>query len=157
MRYSNRPTDPGPRGGSDDGSAAIEVLVLGVLLLVPLVYLVLTVAALQGAAFAAEGAARQAARSIVLARDDAAGRAAGAAAISAGLADWKLPERSAAVTVRCSPDPGDCLTPRGSVVVDVRVAVALPLLPPALAVNSPGTVPVAASAAQRVSMFTARG
>ena len=33
----------------DDGSAAIEVLVLGVLLLVPLVYLVLTVAALQSA------------------------------------------------------------------------------------------------------------
>ena len=154
MRSSSRSTE---LRAPEEGSAAIEVLVLGVLLLVPLVYLVLTVAALQGAAFAAEGAARQAARSIVLADDDTAGRAAASAAIDAALADWHLPEDSAAAQVRCAPDPRDCLTPRGTVVVEVRVAVALPLLPPALAIDSPGTVPVAASASQRVSMFTAPG
>lgn len=137
----------------EEGSAVVEAFVLGVLLLVPLVYLVLTVAALQGAAFAAEGAARQAARSIVLAEDDAAGRAAADAAVGVALADWKVPRSAVAVTVDCRPDPGDCTTPRGSVRVAVRVAAALPLLPRAAAVDSPGSVPVAAVAVQRVSMF----
>ena len=72
------------------GSAAVEVLVLGVLLLVPLVYLVLTLAVLQGAAFAAEGAARQAARSIALAADDRSGRAAADDAVAVALADWRV-------------------------------------------------------------------
>lgn len=144
------------RGGErrgEEGSAVVEAFVLGVLLLVPLVYLVLTVAALQGAAFAAEGAARQAARSIVLAEDDAAGRAAADAAVGVALADWTVRPSAVAVTVDCRPDPGDCTTPRGSVRVAVRIAVALPLLPRAVAVDSPGSVPVAAVAVQRVSMF----
>ena len=137
----------------DEGSIAIEVFVLGVLLLVPLIYLVLTASVLQGAAFAAEGAARQAARSIVLADDDGSGRAAADAAVRVALADWKVPEGAAAVSVVCRPRPADCLTPRGTVRVQVRLAAALPLLPPAVALNAPGTVPVSAAAVQRVSMF----
>lgn len=136
----------------EDGSVAVEVFVFGVLLLVPLLYLVLTLAVLQGAAFAAEGAARQAARSIVLAEDDASGRAAADAAIRVALADWKVPEGGARVEVSCAPDPGDCLVPRSTVRVAVRVAAALPLLPPAL-VDAPGTVPVDASAVQHVSAY----
>src|SRR4051812_11106945 len=135
------------------GSAAVEVLVLGVLLLVPLVYLVLTVAALQGAAFAAEGAARQVARSIALAPTDREGRAAARAAAVVALADWRLAATAADVVVRCRPDPGDCATARGTVDVRVTVAAALPLLPPTLVPDAPGSVPVAARAVQRVSMF----
>ena len=127
-----RRSSPSP----EQGSAAVEVLVLGVLLLVPLVYLVLTVAALQGAAFAAEGAARQAARSIALAATDARGEA--------GRPTPRRPSRSPTGTSipprpssRCGarPDPDDCGTPRGTVDVRVRVAATLPLLPPALAVG----------------------
>src|SRR5689334_20678554 len=128
----------------EHGSAAVEVLVLGVLLIVPLVYLVLTVAALQGAAFAAEGAARQAARSLALAPDDAAGRAAADRAAAVALEDWRIEASAATVEVRCSPDPGDCSTPRGTVDVRVRVAAALPLMPPALDVDAPAGVPVEA-------------
>jgi len=151
MRRSN----PLPDGSAESGSAAVEFLTLGVLLLVPIVYLVLVLAALQGAAFAAEGAARQAARELVLAPTDADGRSAAAAAVQVGLADWRIPESAARVDVRCSPDPADCLVPRGSVAVTVRVAVALPLLPPALRLGTPGAVPVQATAVQRVSMFEA--
>jgi hypothetical protein len=139
------------------GSTAVEVLVLGVLLLVPLVYLVLTVAALQGAAFAAEGAARQAARSIALAATDADGRRAADTAASVALADWHVERSAARVVVRCAPVPDDCSTPRGTVEVRVRVAAALPLLPPALAIDAPGTVPVQAGSVQRVSMFGGGG
>jgi hypothetical protein len=137
----------------EQGSAAVEVLVLGTLLLVPLVYLVLTVAALQGAAFAAEGAARQAARSLVLAATDAEGRRTADAAASIALADWHVDPGAAQITVTCAPDPDDCGTPRGTVDVRVRVAATLPLLPPALAVDAPGTIPIEARSVQRVSMF----
>lgn len=139
----------------EDGSAAVEVLVLGVLLLVPLVYLVLIVAALQGAAFAAEGAARQAARTIALAATDDDGRRAADAAVEVALADWRIEPGATDVEVVCAPDPGDCVTPRGTVAVHVRVAAALPLLPPAIAVDAPGAIAVDATALQHVSMFAA--
>jgi hypothetical protein len=137
----------------DGGSAVIEVLVLGVLLLVPLLYLILTVAALQGAAFAAEGAARQIARSIALGATDAAGRRAADTAAAVALADWHVPVSAARIDVRCTPHPADCATARGTVDVRVRVAAALPLLPPAVAPGAPGSVPVDARSVQRVSMF----
>ena len=47
---------------AEDGSASLEFITAGMLLLLPLVYLVLTMAAIQAGAFAVEGAARQAAR-----------------------------------------------------------------------------------------------
>ena len=78
-----------------------------------------------------------------------------APAVQVALADWRIDPGAAAVEVDCSPVPGDCATPRGSVEVLVRVAVALPLLPPALVPEAPGTVPVDATALQRVSMFAA--
>ena len=144
-----RRSSPSP----EQGSAAVEVLVLGVLLLVPLVYLVLTVAALQGAAFAAEGAARQAARGIALAATDAEGRQVALSAATVALADWHVDPAAAELTVRCTPDPGDCSTPRGTVDVRVRVAATLPLLPPALDIGAPGSIPIEARSVQRVSMF----
>jgi hypothetical protein len=135
----------------------VEFLMLGVLLLVPIVYLVLLLAALQGASFAAEGAARQAARMIVLAPADPEGRAAAQAAVEAGLADWRIRPGAASVQVACGPVPGDCTTPRGTVQVTVRISVALPLMPPALAVSAPGTIGVEAHAVQHVSMFRPAG
>jgi hypothetical protein len=156
MPSANRRPDPAA-GSAEQGSAAVEFLTLGVLLLVPLVYLVLTLGALQGAAFAAEGAARQAARTLVLAATDAQGRAAAAASAQEGLADWRIAPTAARIEVRCAPAPEDCLRVRGRVRVTVRIAVALPLLPPALAVDAPGSVAIEGHAVQSVSMFQAPG
>lgn len=150
-----RRSSPFRDGEAQAGSAAVEFLTLGIVLLVPLVYLVLVLASLQGAAFAAEGAARQAAREVVLAADDTAGRAAATGAVRTALADWRIPASASAVELRCAPDPGDCLVARGTVSVTVRVAVALPLLPRALSLGTPGAVPVEAHAVQHVSMFEA--
>jgi hypothetical protein len=140
------------REDGESGSAAIEFLTVGLLLLVPLVYLVLTLGALQAASFAAEGVARQAARVYVLAPTDSEGRARMAASVAAGLADWHLPASALQLGLAC--DAGDCRTPRGTVTVTARVAVALPLLPPALRLGAPGSIAVTAQAAQRMSMFT---
>jgi hypothetical protein len=124
---------------------------VGLLLLVPLVYLVLTLGALQAAAFAAEGVARQAARVYVLAPTDAEGRSRMAASVATGLADWHLPASALQLGMSCG--AGDCRAPRGTVTVTARLAVALPLLPPALHVGAPGSIAVTAHATQRMSMF----
>jgi hypothetical protein len=49
----------------DTGTASLEFITAGLVLLVPLVYLVLTMSAIQGGALAVEGASRQAARVFV--------------------------------------------------------------------------------------------
>ena len=141
------------RGSGESGSAAIEFLTVGLLLLVPLVYLVLSLGALQAASFAAEGVARQAARVYVLAPTDAEGRSRMAASVATGLADWHLPASALQLGLTCA--PGDCRAPRGTVTVTARLAVALPLLPPALHVGAPGSIAVTAHASQRMSMFAA--
>jgi nitroreductase len=140
-----------PPDDRQSGSAAIEFLTVGLLLLVPLVYLVLTLGALQAASFAADGLARQAVRVYVLASTDAEGRSRMAASVAAGLADWHLPASALQLALTC--DQGDCRTPRGTVTVTARVAVALPLLPPALHLGAPGSIAVTARAAERMSMF----
>lgn len=140
---------------AERGSASVEFMTAGVLLLVPLVYLVLTLSALQGAAFAAEGAARQAARVTASAPSADVGRQQAAAAVATALTDWQVQPGATRTDVRCTPDPDDCGTPRGSVEVTVRIAVALPFLPPAIRTSTPGAVAVQASAVQHVSTFAA--
>jgi hypothetical protein len=53
-RRSDRP--------DDEGAAIVEFIALSLLLLVPLTYLVVTLSRIQAGAFAAEGAAHEAAR-----------------------------------------------------------------------------------------------
>jgi hypothetical protein len=97
--------------------------------------------------------ARQAARVYVLAPTDAEGRSRMAASVATGLADWHLPTSALQLGLAC--DSGDCRTPRGTVTVTARLAVALPLLPPALHLGAPGSIAITAHAAQRMSMFAA--
>ena len=53
------------RWTDDDGNASLEFITAGMILLLPLVYLVLVVAAVQAGSLAVEGAARQAVRVFV--------------------------------------------------------------------------------------------
>jgi hypothetical protein len=137
------------------GSASVEFVVAGLLMLVPLVYLVLTLSAVQAAALATEGSARQAARAYVLADSPADAAAAADRAVRIGLADYGLDADAADVAVVCSPEPGRCLTRRGTVAVTVRVSVPLPLLPAAVQAATPLAVPVEGRAVQAVSRFWA--
>ncbi|KZC96611.1 MULTISPECIES: hypothetical protein [Clavibacter] len=137
----------------DRGSAALEFITAGVLLLVPLVYLVLALSAIQGAALATEGAARQAVRVYVRAADDAAGRREAEAAVEVALADQGVPPTGIVLDITCTPDPRACHVPRSLVHVSVRVSAGLPLAPPALGPDTPGAVVVAGAADERVSVF----
>ena len=143
----------GTRAADDRGSASLEFLTAGMLLLVPLVYLVLALGAIQSAALAAEGAARQAARVFVQAESTPAGSAAAERALALALADHGVQASDVALSIRCSPVPTQCHTRRGWVTVEVSVRVPLPLLPPVVEFGGPLSVPIDASATQQVSRF----
>jgi hypothetical protein len=83
----------------DGGSAVLEFTFLGLLLLVPVVYLVLTVGAVQGASFAVVGAADQAAKVFVDSEtpDEAHSRA--QQAVDLAVSDFNFPSEDATVTV----------------------------------------------------------
>lgn len=118
------------------GSALVEFTWLGILLLVPLVYLVVAVFDVQRGAYAVSAASRAAARAYSLAPDDTAGRARAAAAAHQALADQGLGDQSYRLEISCRP-AGACLRPGGTVVVRLATQVTLPLLPDALGSNRP--------------------
>ena len=142
---------------ADDGSASLEFVSAGVLLLVPLVYLVLAMASVQGGSLSVEGAARQAARVYVQASSEAEARARAESAVRFALADYGLDAADATVRIRCAPDPARCLTRRGIVTVRVGVRVPLPLVPSGLSVATGASVPLEADSAQQVSRFWSGG
>ena len=142
------------RFASERGSASLEFITVGLVMLVPLVYLVLTMSSIQAGALAAEGAARQAARVFVQAQTLEQANAAASSAVQFALDNHGVDASDAAVTITCAPDPGDCLARKGFVTVQVAIAVDLPLAPPVLTGNFPLQVPLDAAATQQVSQFT---
>ncbi len=152
MPRSNRAAERGRGHAGDEGSASIEFLTAGLLLLVPIIYLVILVAVVQSAALATEGAARQAARVFVQAPSIDAGEAAAARALELALDDHGV-NAETRISITCSPDPNDCLARRSWVTVTIDARVPLPLVPSILDVRAPGAVPIEASATQRVSRF----
>ena len=116
----------GPATG-ERGSAVVEFVALGLLVLVPVVYFVVTVGTLQGASFAAVGAADHAAKSFVQAPDEAAAHAAAEASVRIAMADFGLSDHTARLELSC--DRAPCLQAGAAVSARVHVDVPLPLSP----------------------------
>lgn len=137
------------RRRDERGSGLVEFIWLGIVLLLPLVWILLSVLAVQRGAFAVSGAARAAGRAYVLASNDAEGDARARAAAAQALADQGLAGSAFDLTVSCTPYPPDCHS--GTSVVTVRVAssVRLPMLPlilgsaaPSFALDATEVMPV---------------
>ncbi len=135
------------------GTASLEFVTAGMILLLPMVYLMLTMSALQAGSLAVEGAARHAARVYVQAPDTRDAEAEAERAIRFALADYGLDPSEASVAISCSPRPVDCLRRRGIVTITVEVSVGLPLVPSALTIGGPVTVPLRSTATEQVSRF----
>ena len=156
MRPSSRSTDRRTRRavpgfGDETGSASLEFLTVGLLLLVPIVYLVLSVSAIQAGAFAVEGAARNAAR---IAADRAGSPETSIMvdrAVRVALEDFGVDAETASVTISCG--SASCTEPGERVEVTVRARVTLPLVPDVLDLNGLASVPVESRATQTVSRF----
>ncbi|TQJ07204.1 pilus assembly protein [Lapillicoccus jejuensis] len=140
-------------GRADSGRAILEFVVVGVLLLVPMVYLVLVVGRLQAASYAVSAAAREGGRAFVTAPQEmqAPGRAQVAASIPLG--DFGF-EGQGATTYRCDGSP--CLRPEGRIAVTETVQVALPWVPDFLAGSLPTSVPVSATHVVTAERFAGR-
>ena len=113
----------------DSGTALVEITWLTLLLLVPLVYLLLSVFELQRAAFGVDAATRAAGRVFVLAPDEATGRQRAADAAAVAMADQGVDVGADALSVSCEPDPGTCLRPGSVITVTLDAQVPLPLVP----------------------------
>ena len=125
----------------DEGSSVVEFLGLAVVLLIPLVYLVLTLGRLEAAMFATEGAAREAARTYVAADGATQGYQRAAAAVRIALQDQGFDDDPAtALTITCSVEP--CLAPGSDIAARIEVRVPLPFVPSFVRDVIPLEVPV---------------
>ena len=121
----------------DDGSALVEVTWLSLLLMVPLVYILMSVFDVQRGAFGVTAASRAAARAYSLAESDVDGRSQARAAATLALRDQGIDDGELDVEISCRPEPARCLSPGSVITVVVRSRVVLPLAPSALGSDAP--------------------
>jgi len=136
------------RPTGDDGNALVEFSYLAVLLMIPLVYVLLTVFQVQRAAFGVTEAARQAGRAYATATDEAQGRARARVA-----ADLALQDQGLVLCPSCLATPAGQLAPGGTVRVRVEHRVVLPLLGGLFRGAVPPSIPVRATHVEVVDRF----
>src|SRR5690625_4306612 len=113
--------------GSEEGSAVVEFLALGTLLLLPAVWFLLAVAEVQAASYGAVGAADQAAKMYTTGQVEHSERAGRSeAAVSAALADFGIGAEQATVSRECS---AACQAEDTLVSYTVQIRVPVPLIP----------------------------
>ena len=149
------PGDVGRCMAGDEGTAVVEFLGLGVLLLIPLVYLILTLGRLQAAAYAADGAAREAVRAMVLAATDAEGERHARATVLLAMRDQGFAAADGRLQLDCAAGP--CLVPGRDVTARVEVTVTLPGVPRFVDRLVPARVTVASTQVQSVDAFRVPG
>lgn len=134
----------------EEGSAIIEFVFLGVLMLVPLIYLVMALARVQAGSYAVTTAAREAGRAFVTAEagQDAAARAHAASNVAFGDQGF---DGMGSLDLSCSTSP--CLTPDARVETTARITVPLPLIPAFARNVVPLEVPLTASHLSVVDRF----
>jgi Flp pilus assembly protein TadG len=133
----------------DRGSALVELSWLGILLILPMLWIVMSVFEVQRGAFGISAAARAAARAYALAPDDSTGLARARAAARVALDDQGLRDVKPVVDVSCTPYPGDCHQAASVITISVHSRVVLPLMPtalggdrPSFALDASQTVPI---------------
>lgn len=117
---------------------------MGLLLIIPLVYVVITLVTVQESAFGATEAARSAGRAYVLVPDVGTARDRAYAAARLAMADQGVELDPEDLSLVCRPTPASCLQPGSTIEVSVELDVTLPLLP-TLFGETPASVAVNAS------------
>lgn len=124
-----RPTSRPARRQAQLGTALIELTWLGLLLMIPLVYMIITVVTVQRSAFGATEAVRAAGRAYILAPDIATARQRAFQAAEIAMHDQGVELTGSELVISCQPTPDSCLQPGSSVEVRLRTRVALPFAP----------------------------
>lgn len=134
--------------GGDQGNAMVEFSYLAVLLMVPLVYVLLTVFEVQRAAFAVTEAARQAGRAYATATDAGSAQVRARAAATLALQDQGLE-----LCATCLEPPTGPLIPGQVITVQVQYRVQLPLVGGLFRGAVPASIPVRATHYEIVDRF----
>jgi hypothetical protein len=139
------------RPGGERGSAVVEFVFLGVLLMVPLIYLVMTLSRIQAGAYAASTAAREAGRAYVTASEPGVAEDRAEAAARIAFEDQGFSDGDTQLAMTCDGRP--CLRPAGRIELSTTVTVPLPLIPSFARDLVPLEVPVRASHVAVVDRF----
>ncbi len=135
----------------DEGSAALEFVTVGVILLVPLLYVVISLGMVQEQTLGAEAAAREAARVISLAPDADAAAARADAVLEGIIDEYGMDAESIDLAVTCAPSDAACPTAGATVIVTVATRVRLPLVPGIFGLDRAAAVPIEAQTMQKIS------
>jgi Flp pilus assembly protein TadG len=139
---------------SDRGSASIEFIVVGVAIILPLIYIAITVLTLNAAQFASHQAASEGARAFVTSTSNSSGNQRASIAANQAFADYGLSESELEIAITC--DHISCLTPGGSVSIEVSTQVPLPFVPH-WGSTGPITMPITAKATLLVDQYREAG
>lgn len=138
------------RRGADDGSAVLEFVVLGVLVTVPIFYLVLLLARLHAGAYAVSLATREAGRTYVTADSEVGASARAQSAARIAFEDQGFPG-SGSVAMTCAASP--CLTRDAEVRAEGSLAVELPFVPGFVADVVPTSITLTATHVEVVDRY----
>lgn len=122
------------------GSAVLEFIVIAVAVLMPLVYIVMSIATVHSASMASSQAVREATRAFTMAENSNSAMSSAHQAAHIALANHGFTLDPQALVVRCN---GGCLVPGSSVSVALDWRVPLPWLPESL--RGPADVRVTAA------------
>jgi len=125
------------RRRDERGSALVELSWLGILVILPMLWIVMSVFEVQRGAFGVSAAARAAARAYALAPDDATGVVRAREAARVALDDQGVHGVRPEIRISCTPYPGNCHQGTSVITVSVHSRVILPLMPSALGGNRP--------------------
>ncbi|MBB2890049.1 pilus assembly protein [Flexivirga oryzae] len=137
---------------AETGSALIEFIVIGLLLTLPVFYLVISLARLQAGAYAVASAARESSRMFVTAPDTASGQARAQAAAAMSFEDQGFAGRGS-MHIGCSRQP--CLSPDSVIDSVTDLDVDLPLIPDFLRGVVPSTIHLHSRHAEVVDHYRA--
>lgn len=139
-----------PSNNSDErGSAPLEFLVAGLVLLVPIVYLVVALAAVQNTALGTEATARFVARTL------ASGDVVPPELVRDTVADaYGLDPESLELSIACVPSSTDCPAAGSIVAVTVSDTVQLPLAPEVFGIADALSIPIDATSTYRVARLS---
>ena len=140
--------------GTESGRAIVEFVFLGTLLLVPLVYLIMTLAQVQAAAYGATAAAREAGRAFTTAATEVQGMPRARAAAQVAFMDFGFTDQDASVVIVCDGSP--CLRPVARVTATSTIQVRLPFVPAFVGEVIPTTIPVSVTHVATVDRFGGR-
>lgn len=136
---------------SERGSAPVEFIGVGLILLVPLIYLVLALGVIQQQTLGAEAAARHTARALSLAQGSASALAHADTVVASVIREYQMSREAVTVAIECTPRGEGCPHAGATVRVRIQSAVRLPFVPEILGLDRLATIPISAEAVQKVS------